>query len=214
MEHGIAVTADHKVYDDVTGECVGNEFQAAPFESEEHLNPYRLDAGVSDPIRHIIFRRLDGRDAHYRITHSRIRFVDNRAPSSTECYNMLGVAMRNRMVVTPLGKAYDAESGVFLGYSLRLTSAPTRFDDSYLGYPEDPSIRGNLIMPDGERRSFQTYASKVTHIDRETYTPPTQNERERRRGEFARLYGGFRVTAAGSMMRWNIDEIQIGRTGE
>jgi hypothetical protein len=200
MEHGIAVTTCHWVYDDVTGEYVGNEFQARPFESEVHLNPNRLDLGA-DPIRYISFRRLDGRYVNYRINHSRIRFVEDRTPSGTECRNMLEVAMGNGIVVTPAGKVYDKENGIFLGDCLQLTSEPQlpTFDNSPYRCSEDVTIHGDMVMPDGGRWGFQTYASKVTHIDNEVYTSPAWGERERRRrnSEFASLYGG-----PGSFENW------------
>jgi hypothetical protein len=172
MEHGIAVTADHKVYDDITGELVGTEFQAA---EARRVN------------RYISFRRLDGMDVHHRINHSSIRFVDSRAPSGTECRNMLETAMREGMVVTPAGKVYDAGSGVFLGTALRLTTDPSQvlFDDSYRGYSNDTSVRGDLIMPDSEVWAFQVHTSKVTHTNREIYTTPAWSERERRHRQYA-----------------------------
>ena len=184
MEHGIAVTASHKVYDDETGEWIGSEFRVV-----------EMWYGDS-PMRYISFERLDGRLIRHRINRSHIRFVDNRAPSGTECRNMLEVAAQNGMVVTPSGKVYERESGVFLGHSLQLTSAadPPLFDDSP-DSTERISIRGEMIMANGERWGFQTYPSKVTHIEREVYTPAVWGERERRRenemfaSNYSPLYG-------------------------
>jgi hypothetical protein len=186
MEHGIAVTESNKVYDDVTGEYVGSEFQALPMTAG-------AAEGRLDPFRYISFRGLDGRVIRHRIKQSRIRFVDDRAPSGTECRNMLEVAMRNGMVVTPSGKVYDAEGGTFLGDQLNITTdpSPPAFDGRYRGHPEMASVRGDMVMSNGEQWGFQTDASKVTYIGRETYTTPAQGEREgrQRNYEFASLYG-------------------------
>ena len=211
MEHGIAVTANHEVYDDITGERVGTEFRVVE---------RQVSHALPDPVRYISFRRLDGTAGCYRINHSRIRFVDSRASSRTECHNMLEVAMRNGVVVTPSGKVYDRESGIFLGASLQLTSEPeaSLFTEGRLRfrYSEECSVRGDLTMPGGERWTFQTYAAKIVHIDREVYTPPNQGTRAQQQNVvFARNYS----RSGGSYSDWvnsvggsfNIRGTQSGR---
>jgi hypothetical protein len=203
MEHGIAVTATHRVYDDVTGEYVGKEFEVLPLTRDDaYSHPYRLDSCTPDLIRYVSFRRLNGSTVNWRINHSRIRFVDSRTPSGTECHNMLEVAMHNGVVVTPSGKVYDRESGIFLGDNLQLTSGPEMglFDGTMRRYSEDTSIRGDMVMPNGERWGFQTHHSNVTHIDRETYVPPAESERERQwqSESFMRNYS----LSGGSFSNW------------
>jgi hypothetical protein len=212
MEHGIAVTASHWVYDDVTGEYVGNEFQVLPMAAG-------AAEGRFDSIRYISFRGLDGRVIRHRINHSRIRFVDDRAPSGTECRNMLEVAMQSGMIVTPSGKVYDAESGTFLGDQLNITTEPSPpvFAESHHGHFEITSVRGDIVMPDGERWGFQTDASKVTYIDRETYTTPAGVERESRQRQdamFAFNYGNAPAYGNRSNDWVNSSGVAFRETGE
>jgi hypothetical protein len=121
---------------------------------------------------------------------------------------MMEAGVQNGLVVTPSGKVYERESGILLGDRLSITTEPPTFDNRYQMRPEGASVRGDMVMPNGENWGFQTYASKIEYIGRETYTPQSQSSRDTqwRDAMFASRYGGNAndwVNAAGITFRGN-----------